>query len=399
MITSAEASRIILDNAITWGGEKVPLDDAVGRILDEGILADRPFPPFNRVCMDGIAIQYASLENGTPFEVEKIIGAGEPQGHLLDAAKCIEIMTGAPLPLGTDTVIRYEDLEENGTGYKVLVAPGKGKNIHYQGEDHAAGQVLLSKGQSIKAIDVNVLASVGKYLVRVKRLPKVAVVSSGDELVAVSENPLPHQIRRSNAPMLKARLRELGISAKSFHLVDRESDISDTLGRIAEGFDAILISGGVSKGKYDFLPAELDKLGFAKLFHRVRQRPGKPFWFGRRGGTIVFAFPGNPVSTLACFHKYFIPWFRGSMGQPADTGCKVALAESVHFRPSLTYFAQAALSYGADGRLWATVRHGNGSGDMVSPTRMDGFIEFPADREVFDKGEVFPFMPFHPILG
>ncbi len=162
---------------------------------------------------------------------------------------------------------------------------------------------------------------------------------------------------------------------------------------ILDTYDVLLMSGGVSKGKFDFIPEVLERLGFEKLFHKVAQRPGKPFWFGQKGEKKVFAFPGNPVSTLACFHKYFVPWLYKVSGlnyQPM----KVVLAREVTFKPDLDYFAQASLSQSDEGRNLATVRHGNGSGDMVSPTKMDGFVELPRGKEVYEAGGVYEFMRF-----
>jgi len=162
---------------------------------------------------------------------------------------------------------------------------------------------------------------------------------------------------------------------------------------LLESYDVILMSGGVSKGKFDFIPEVLDRLGFNKLFHRVAQRPGKPFWFGELGDKKVFAFPGNPVSTLACFHKYFMPWLYKVRGLEY-TPQKVVLANEVSFKPDLDYFAQASIEQADDGRFFATVQHGNGSGDMVSPTKMDGFIELTRGKEVYEVGGVYDFMWF-----
>ncbi|MDA0972279.1 MAG: molybdopterin molybdotransferase MoeA [Bacteroidetes bacterium] len=399
MIDSEEALRIILENRIDFGTEPVPLSDAIGRILAEDLLADRPLPPFDRVCMDGIAIPHDSFANGQRhFEVEKIGAAGQPQQTLNDSSKCIEVMTGAVLPKGTDTVIRYEDLKPKDEGFEVMIQAKPKANIHFQGEDLAKGGLLIPKGQRIKAIDINLLASVGKDEVEVKRLPKVAVISSGDELVEVNEVPEAHQIRRSNVHMILARLKELGIRGQDFHITDDREDIAATFERISADFDVLMMSGGVSKGAFDFIPAVLDELGFIKLFHGVQQRPGKPIWTGRKGNAMVFAFPGNPVSTLACFHQYVMPWLNACMGHDTEHRMKVQLRNEVLFKPDLTYFAQAKISFNEEGTCEAEVIHGHGSGDLKNPSSMDGFIVLPRGKETYSAGEVYDFIPFYPLF-
>lgn len=400
MISTQEALKIVLDNSRSFGTENVPLAEAVGRVLAEDILSDRALPPFNRVCMDGIAIAHeAYAAEQRLFKVEAVGAAGSPQLTLQNTENCIEIMTGAVLPEGTDTVIRYEDLKQVGDAFEIQVEDVQAhKNIHYQGRDFGEGEVLLKQNLRIKAIDINILATVGKTQVKVKQMPRVAVISSGEELVEVGEQPAAHQIRRSNVYMLIARLREWGVESQAFHFQDDLSDITENLQKIVETHDVILMSGGVSKGKFDFIPAALEALQFKKQFHRVKQRPGKPFWFGTRAEKVVFAFPGNPVSTLACFHKYFLPWLEKSLNKKQAHLLKVRLSEAVHFKPALTYFAQAKLRFGQDGICYAKVGHGNGSGDIVNPSRMDGFIELSSDKESFEAGEVFDFLPFYPVF-
>lgn len=395
MISAADAYKMVMDEVRNYGTELVTLDASIGRVLAMDVYADRDMPPFNRVAMDGIAIAYDTWESGQRlFQIESVGAAGSPQQTLADKHKCIEIMTGAPLPHGTDTVIRYEDIEKVGDVCTINVDLTRGQNIHTQGKDHQKGKILLSPGHKIKAIDINILASVGVHQVEVYKKPRIAILSSGDELVPVEEQPLPYQIRRSNVHMLKARLTELNHEASTYHIQDDAEDIKNQLARILQDYDVILMSGGVSKGKFDYIPDVLNELGVEKCYHRVAQRPGKPMWFGKRGEKLVFAFPGNPVSTLACMHHYFIPWLRACYGLTDDT-LTVTLTEDVSFKPDLTYFAQARLSKDEAGNHLATVRHGNGSGDMVNPAMMDGFIILPTGKETYRAGEAYPFRSFH----
>ncbi len=394
MISVEDALAKVIGTANIIGVESISIHLAIGRTLAEDIYADRAMPPFDRVTMDGICIAYDSYESGQRiFPVESIAAAGSPTVTLNDSSKCVEIMTGAPLAIGTDTVIRYEDLKELNGEFEIVESILRGKNVHAKGSDHSKGTVLLQKNNKIKAIDINVLASVGRSKVDVYRNPKVAVISSGDELVDIDQTPADYQIRKSNVYMLQSRLKELGVESKSYHFKDDSDSIYRDMKSILDTYDVLLMSGGVSKGKFDFIPEVLERLGFEKLFHKVAQRPGKPFWFGQKGEKKVFAFPGNPVSTLACFHKYFVPWLYKVSGlnyQPM----KVVLAREVTFKPDLDYFAQASLSQSDEGRNLATVRHGNGSGDMVSPTKMDGFVELPRGKEVYEAGGVYEFMRF-----
>ncbi|MDF1697499.1 MAG: molybdopterin molybdotransferase MoeA [Saprospiraceae bacterium] len=397
MISTEEALQLVLASASKLDPENVATTQAIGRVLAEDIFADRQMPPFDRVTMDGIAICFASYQDETTlFPIEAVGPAGAPQLTLKDASYCIEIMTGASLPKGTDTVVRYEDLDKSEAGVRILKPVRKGQNIHWKGSDHSENSILLKAGLEIKAIDINVLATVGKSSVNVMKSPKVAVISSGDELVDIDHTPAEYQIRKSNVHMISARLNQLGVESKCFHFKDKEEEIFSEMTTILDQYDVLVMSGGVSKGKFDFIPEVLDRIGFKKGFHKVAQRPGKPFWFGTKEEKTVFAFPGNPVSTLACFQKYFLPWLEKTTGQVFPI-LKVVLSEDVLFKPSLTYYAQAFIEQKSDGRFYATVSHGNGSGDIVNPSSMHGFLEFPPEKELFKAGEIFDFRPFYPI--
>ncbi len=398
MISVEEALKLVLEHKLAFSMESIPLEAALGRILAEPIYADRDFPPFDRVCMDGIAIAYDSFEQGRRlFKIESEGAAGQAQKTLKDANNCIEVMTGAPRPIGTDAVIRYEDLNRLEDSFQVEVEPQQGKNIHVQGRDQKKGSILLKKGQMIKPIDINVLATCGKSQVQVVKNPNVAIIASGEELVSIETEPEPHQIRMSNAPMIKAHLSLLGLNATIFHVLDSKHLVETELRQILNDYDVLILSGGVSAGKYDLIPKALEGLGLTKVFHKVRQRPGKPFFFGSSDTKRAFAFPGNPVSGLVCLLKYFVPWYRASLGLKHDSSLRVKLEENTHFKAPLTTFAQATLHQTDDGQLLARVVRGNGSGDMVSPTQVDGFIELPYGRDNYLAGEFYDFYPFQNI--
>nr|BFF39318.1 molybdopterin molybdotransferase MoeA [Tenacibaculum mesophilum] len=395
MITVKEAKHIILENTQDFGIEEIPFLKAIGRVLKEDIVADRDFPPFNRVAMDGIAINHRFFEHGVrDFKIEGVQAAGSPQQTLDNAANCYEVMTGAVLPNNTDTVIRYEDVDINTLVATITIDEIKeGQNIHTQGSDKSEGTILIKKNTIISAAEIGVLATVGKATVKVAKQPKVMIVSTGDELVDVNEYPLDHQIRRSNVYTLVSLLNDLKIPADTAHITDEKQILKENIASFLQEYDVLLFSGAVSKGKFDFLPEVLDELGVKKLFHRVSQRPGKPFWAGVTDNCKVFAFPGNPVSTFVNCLVYFYPWYYKSIGVQQEKQT-ATLAKDITFKPNLSCFLQVKLT-SENGQVYATPIQGNGSGDLASLVEAGGFIELPKTEEIeFKKGSVFPILTY-----
>jgi molybdopterin molybdotransferase len=396
MVTIAEAFSIVQSIVIKPEIDEVEILNSVGLILAESVYADRDFPPFNRVSMDGIAILANSFKgSGDAFLIEDLQAAGAPQLFLKDPNNCMEVMTGSVLPRNTNAVIRYEDLEIKNGKAKILIEKVEaGMNVHPQGEDVRLGDELLKSDQKISPAEIALLASVGKKSVQVFRFPKTAVVSSGDELVEIDEVPQSHQIRKSNTYALQAAMIEMGWKSESFHLMDDKDLIRKNLRTILDNDDVLILSGGVSKGKFDFIPDVLEELGIKKLFHQVSQRPGKPFWFGASSDKrkIVFALPGNPVSTFICFHKYIKPWIMNCFGvKPKPVFAR--LASNITFNPSLTYFLQVRTE-SKDGILLAFPHPGGGSGDFANLRDVDGFLELPLKKSTFNAGEDYPYIPF-----
>lgn len=393
MITYDEAFRRVMLYTKDFGEETVPLLDSTNRVLAESIHADRDFPPFNRSTKDGIAINYATFEkNGNTFNIEGVLPAGVPQQKLLDINNCFEIMTGAVLPSNTDTVVMYEDVEIKDDVATVKSVVNEGQNIHFKGSDKKEGVALLDKGTLITPAEIGILASVGKLNVLVKKLPKICVISTGDELVPVAVNPLPHQIRTSNVISLQAALQNEKIVADHLHIADNKEILEEKLSEAVTKYNILLLSGGVSKGRFDFIPEVLEDLGVEKIFHKVLQRPGKPFWFGIHESlkTAVFSFPGNPVSTFVNFHVYFKPWLKNSMGLFYSDKC-VILENKVQMpSSSLTLFFPVKIKWD-EGKLFATTIDNNGSGDLTCLTEADGFICLAAQELSYEKGALVPF--------
>lgn len=394
MISVQEAQKIVLKNSLDFGSEKIPFIKSVGRVLKEDILADRDFPPFNRVSMDGIALDYTSFKNGErAFFIEGIQPAGSPQISLSNNKNCIEVMTGAVLPANTNVVIRYEDiLIEHGIAKIQIEEVSYFQNIHEKGKDRKEGDILIQKNKRIAASEIGVLATVGSSKVMVAKQPKVMIISTGDELVGVNETPLDHQIRMSNVYTLVSLLDRLHVSSKTDHISDDKPILKKKIKEYLKEFDVLLFSGAVSKGKFDFLPEVFKELGVEKLFHKVSQRPGKPFWFGQMKTCRLFAFPGNPISTFANCLAYFYPWYFKSLGVNTTEETAI-LTENVSFKPNLTYFLQVKLTH-KNGHLLATPIKGNGSGDLASLVNSDAFIQLPKDKNEYKKGENYPIIRY-----
>jgi molybdopterin molybdotransferase len=401
MISVEEAIAILEENRLSLNAIGVPLAEAVGRVLHEPVFADRDFPPYNRVAMDGVAIQFASYHQGEDmFEIEGIQLAGGQPMTLTRADSCLEVMTGAMLPHHTNTVIRYEDLkmvERKGHRYAYILEAPKGpyQNVHRQGSDRQAADLLIPAGTLLTPAEIAVAATVGKTTLKVVRTPRVAIISTGDELVEIGDMPGPHQIRRSNAYMLQAALRLQQVAGDVFHLADDKQEIETKLTELLASYEVLIVSGGVSKGKADFVPEVLTKMGVVQLFHEVAQKPGKPFWFGRSpGGTVVFALPGNPNSTFLCYYRFVKPWLLKTLGEKPGLHQQAILREDVSFKPNLTYFLPVKVSVAPSGMLQAKpIRH-SGSGDLASLLEGDGFLELPRIQSFFASGDIYPLIWF-----
>ncbi|HLY68973.1 MAG TPA: molybdopterin molybdotransferase MoeA, partial [Puia sp.] len=388
MIRVEEAEKIILQEGRDFGAEQVSFDDCLGRVLAEELIADRDLPPFNRVTMDGIAIIYRAFKNGTRlFKIKATQPAGENPIEITSDEECIEIMTGAALPATTDTIIPYEEIKiDEGLAAIKTETLTKSQFIHPKGKDKKQHETLAEAGQFISPAIIAVAATVGKTSLLVKKRPAVVIISTGDELTDIDETPAWFQIRRSNNHVLQAVLKQYGMEADMLHLADNPDILEEQLGRSIAQYDIIIMSGGVSMGKYDFVPAALEKLQVKKLFHKVQQRPGKPFWFGKHaGGSLVFAFPGNPVSAFMCVHRYFLPWLKKSWQLKAASSYAILDADFT-FKPALQYFLQVKLTNNEKGEWLGTPVEGNGSGDFINLLGTDAFMELPLERTDFKKG-------------
>jgi len=395
MVSVAEAVRLIQQQVYRPGIERLKIEETVGRVLAETLKADRDFPPFDRVSMDGIAINFQAIEEGWEgFRVEGLQQAGQPRLTLKNNKNCIEVMTGAMLPIGCDTVVRYEDISLVHEVAKIKVKPAaRGHNVHPRAQDAKRGDIILEAGTLLSSSEIALLASVGWLECNVYDLPRVAIVSTGSELVDIHDRPLPHQIRRSNAYALRSALLQLFCPSDLYHLVDDQNVMERELQKIFKKHHVIILSGGVSKGKFDFVPAALKALGVTTVFHQVSQRPGKPMYFGTTEKQIIFGLPGNPVSSFACFFRYIRPWILKNHGLVPATEFGI-LASPVDLKnPDLTHFLQVKVK-NENGKRMAYPVPGGGSGDFANLTQVDAFLEIPQGNPKPAAGEVFPLISF-----
>jgi len=396
VLTTAEASKAILAAMPASDSETLALASALGRVLRQRVRAERDQPPFDRVTMDGIAIKHSAFANGLRrFHIQDRQHAGDPRVTLADDDNCIEIMTGAVLPEGCDCVIPVErteivdDSAEIESGYEA----GHRQFIHPRASDHVQGQQLLDEGHLIAPADIAVIASCGQNNIAVSQQPSICVISTGDELVAAGEPIADHQIRMSNGPAVVALLQSHGYEgSRHDHLPDDKQQLRSSLEKHLHENRILVLSGGVSMGKADFVPEVLRELGVEVVFHKISQRPGKPMWFGiGPGNQAVFALPGNPVSTLVCCRQYVIPALAQASLQGPAAPVYAALTEHFSFKPALTCFLPVRLKPDPQGVLRATPVATNTSGDFAALSGTAGYVELALNESEFAAGSVWPF--------
>lgn len=394
MISVAEAAKRIEEAVFPGPTESVSTLESAGRILRQPVVAERPFPPFDRVMMDGIGVSRFAWESGRRrFHLIGTAPAGAPRQILGNPAQAIEVMTGAIAPEGVDLVIQMEAFQREGDYANVAADfdPPPGGCIHRTGSDAAAGTALLAPGVRMDSRALAVAISCGAGELEVTVHPRIAVVSTGDELVDLGLPLEPHQIRRSNVHALKAALLERGYQGVSVHhFPDDPAPLREGLATVLAENDCVLLSGGVSKGQADFIPEALTAIGAEIVFHRVAQRPGKPMLFAKQERTVIFGLPGNPVSTLIGLYRYVLPALDLWTGATPRERTSVSLSEPISFPPPLTWFLPVTrIGIGS-----VAPRPVANSGDFAALIDSDGFIELPAKTTRFAAGFAAPFYPW-----
>ena len=390
MLTTGEARDAVLSTVPTLAAEAVALGEASGRVLREVVRAERDQPPFDRVMMDGIAMAFADFDSGKrQFPIQATQSAGDAALEL-QPEQCIEIMTGASLPQNADCIIPVERISV-ADGIATVAADYSAEAqqfIHARASDHAAGTELLTPGKTISPLDIAIIASCGLTEVQVSRRPVVRVISTGNELIPAGEPIAPHQVRLSNGPAIQAMLSDHGFKDCAHdHLVDEPALMRERIAAHLEAADVLILSGGVSMGKADYVPEVLAELGVKVLFHKVSQRPGKPMWFGvGPEGQTVFALPGNPVSALVCCRHYVVPALEAASSTTADPPEFASLAVDVRFTPDLTCFQPVRLLSSSAGQVLAMPVKTNTSGDFTALSATDGYVELARGQDDFPAG-------------
>ncbi len=403
--TVEEALKAVLEEANPLPAEAVPLPSALRCVLDENVAADIDLPPFDKSLVDGYAVRSDDLR-GTDrqLRVGELITAGQTPSRSLGPREAAVIMTGAPLPSGCDAVVMHERTRSDaGSVWVDEPEVRAGQNILPRAREMRAGDVVLAAGTVLKPAHLGVLASVGRTPVRVVPRPRMAVVSTGDELVEPDRTPGPGQIRNSNAIMLRALALEEFAEVESLPTApDEPVELRQILERGLD-FDVLIVTGGVSAGQRDLVPAALTDLGVRRVFHKVQLKPGKPLWFGigpargGRPGTMVFGLPGNPVSSLVVFLLFVRPVLAALAGRPGSIPATLPARLTGDFRhrgDRPTYHPARVTSspVGAPEIAIETLTW-HGSADLRTAAAADGFAAFPAGDRDYHEGEIVGFLP------
>ena len=391
MITLNEALEKIIENTDVLDPVELDLAESLGQVLAEDVQSDIDMPPFDKSAMDGYAVRAEDVQN-VPAKLEIIeeIPAGTVPKKKLAPGQCAAIMTGAMIPEGADTVVMIEDTRKDSeTGLAIIdkTVPN-GKNICCKGEDVKKGQTVVFAGQKLMPQHIGVLASVGKVRVKVVRAPKFRIFTTGAEIVEAGQKPSAGQIRNSNGWSLSAQVTQAGYEANYSGIVSDKLDaLINAIGQ-AGSDDIILLSGGVSMGRYDLVPQAVKDAGAEIIFHKIAVKPGKPILFAKLGGKLIFGVPGNPVSTLIGFETLILPAARKMAGEQNYFKPKVSarLVKEMKNKPGRLKIRHAKITY-SDGEFQAEVVPTHGSADLLSTCASNGMVIIQPGIEHIKAGE------------
>lgn len=398
MISPDHALELVLEHTPAPRQVTCPLEQALGRVLDETIRAEEDFPRFVRAMMDGFAVCVADA--GREAEVVDQVAAGHTSSCRIEPGRCAEIMTGAPCPPGTEAVVMVEHTERVGNRVKLPAAVKPGQHVQAIGELCRKGTVTLTPGAEISPLVVGHLAALDRRTVKVRDLPAVAVISTGDELVPVGAPLQDGQIRDSNGPMLVALSRQVGVvSVLLLHARDTEESLRKTL-RAAQDADFVVLTGGVSMGKFDLVPRMVEAMGAAPVFHKATQKPGKPLLLATGQGRLLFGLPGNARSTHFCFTRYVAPALRRFMGHaPAIALGTGRLAQAYACKSNRTLFVPMRADPDDTGGWHLQPLTDQGSADIYNVARANVYARFEPGEHHLDAGTPLPFHFMNPCHG
>jgi molybdopterin molybdotransferase len=390
MITADEALELVLARVAGAGVVELPVEAAVGHVLAEDVVAAEDVPPFDRAMMDGFAV--AIGDAGRTVRVAGQVAAGHESGQGVAPGAAVEIMTGAPCPPGTNAVVPVEDVRREGDSVALPTLVASGQHVQRRGSIRAAGAVTAAAGEPLTTLVLANLAAFGRATVRVARRPSVAVITTGDELVAPGAERRGGAIRDSNGPMLRAMARASHAgSVATRHAADDEAALAEALAASAAA-DVVVLTGGVSAGRYDLVPGAAQAAGFEPVFHKVAQKPGKPLFFAVAGRRLLFGLPGNPRSSHFCFHRYVAAALRVGSGReprgPTGVGALAAPLAVTSKRESWIPL-HATVDEGGSVRLEPFAEHG--SADIFSTTRANAYARFEPGRHDLATGSRLAF--------
>ena len=392
MLTFEEARRKVIEQLETRKGpratEQVRVGEALGYVLAQEIKTDREYPPFNRATRDGYAVFAADAKAGATLKCTGEIKAGDRVTKELWAETCVQIMTGAAVPSGADAVVMIEHTKREGDQVRFERAAVTGQNFVPRGSEARAGQTLLTPGTRLGYAELALAAQVGAAELKCGQKPRVAILSTGDEIVPVDSVPGRFQIRNSNSVSLAAQVRLAGGRPVLLgNAMDREDDLSSKIRRGLQE-DLLILSGGVSMGKYDFVEKVLKELETEFYFDSVAIRPGKPAVFGKCGEKFVFGLPGNPVSTMVTFELFVAPAvdiLSGAEARPLPM-IEARLGEALDEKPGVTHFLPARLEGQGPAREVKALKW-QGSGDVSALGKANCFLVVPIEKQKIGAGE------------
>lgn len=392
MLQIGEAQRKVLEEIPVLGRERIHILDAIGRVLAQDVDAVRDVPTANNSAMDGYACRHQDIVGASKTNPAKLKVIGDsPAGHPFPGevgpAQAVRIMTGGIIPPSADTVVKVEDTELEGDALSCFHDPGRGAHIRLRGEDVKAGEVILKRGDVVRAPEVGMLATLGHAYVYVYQRPLVAILSTGDELVDLDEPFSDGKVVCSNSYSLAAQVLECGAVPVSLGIAPDDGD--DQRARIAEGLraDAIVTSGGVSVGKYDLVKDTLSQLGMKVKFWKVAMKPGKPLMFGTIGNKPVFGLPGNPTSAMISFEQFVRPALLKMMGHANlfRPTIEATLAEEAKVKSDRLHLVRCKL-FEKDGQMMAVTAGNQSSGALRSMVLADGLMILPGGAAPFTVG-------------
>ncbi|MFH0760506.1 MAG: gephyrin-like molybdotransferase Glp [Bacteroidota bacterium] len=383
MITFEQALEIVLNQAVVNTTEFIFFQDAPGRVLASAIVCDRDIPPFDKSAMDGYACKRSDLD--TPLKIVEVIRAGIPPVKTIGPGECSQIMTGAILPDGADTVVKVEEVEKVEEFIR-FIGEKTSANICFRGEDMKAGNLVLEAGTLMGVRHVPILATVGATSVEVYRKPAVGVMATGTELVEPDIIPGVSQIRNSNAHQMIAQLRTQEIKAGYYGIAPDDEDVTRNLiGKALKDNDIVILSGGVSMGEFDFVPSVLESLGINILFQKIAIQPGKPTLFGTGNGNYVFGLPGNPVSSYILFELLIRPFIYKLMGYDwKSLVLRLKTGKQIN-RKHANRMGWLPVRIDEQGKVFPVEYHG--SAHILALKNADGIIPFPIGKTIIEEGE------------